>query len=42
MNSYVSKVTGEICDGFFHVLRTIWIDFWHFHVINFRWEKWEE
>lgn len=42
MKFYVSKVTGEICEGWFNVLCTIWTDFWRFHVVNLRWTEWGE
>lgn len=39
MNEYMSVRTGEIVEGFRAVVKTAWLDFKHYHILNLRWAK---
>lgn len=39
MHEYVSIRTGEIVTGFRAVLKTVWEDFKHYHILNLKWAR---
>ena len=38
MYKWMSKLTGEVVKNFWQVLWVVWIDLWHFRVLNIRWQ----